>query len=69
MSFNGGRAGPLGKLTREVHIRRPNRYAENNKVERLNGTLRERRKAARASRSPLARSRAGTPRSNRPSLR
>lgn len=51
-AFNAGRAGASVKHTREIHLSKPNRYPENNKVERLNATLRKRQKVARGLKKP-----------------
>lgn len=51
-AFNAGRAGTPVKHTREIHLTKPGRYPENNKVERLNGTLRKRQKVARGLKKP-----------------
>jgi transposase-like protein len=51
-SFDKPENGPLVKHTREIHISKPEAYAHNNKVERLNGTLRERQKVTRGLKNP-----------------
>lgn len=51
-AFNAGRPGTPVKHTREIHLSKPGRYPENNKVERLNGTLRKRQKVARGLKKP-----------------
>ncbi|MHB8606328.1 MAG: IS6 family transposase [Thermoplasmatota archaeon] len=51
-AFNAGRSGERVKHTREIHISKPSRYPHNNKVERLNGTLRERQKVQRGLKKP-----------------
>lgn len=38
--------------TREIHISKPDRFPQNNRVERLNGTIRARQKPARGLKSP-----------------
>lgn len=40
------------KHTREIHISKPRKYPHNNRVERLNGTVRQRQKVARGLKSP-----------------
>jgi transposase-like protein len=40
------------KHTKEIHISKPDRYPQNNRVERLNGTVRARQKPARGLKSP-----------------
>lgn len=51
-SFGALRKTPLPKHTREIHLSKPNRFPENNIVERLNGTLRERQKVTRGLKKP-----------------
>jgi Integrase core domain len=52
-SFRGGREGTAVIHTREIHISKPEKFPHNNKIERLNGTLRERQKVARGLKRPM----------------
>lgn len=40
------------KHTREIHVSKPDRYPQNNRVERLNGTVRQRQKVTRGLKKP-----------------
>lgn len=51
-SFNASRTNKATVHTREIHLSKPNRYPENNRVERLNGTFRERQKVTRGLKKP-----------------
>jgi hypothetical protein len=50
--FNGIRSGEKVKHTREIHLSKPEQTPNNNRVERLNGTLRERQKVTRGLKKP-----------------
>jgi len=51
-AFRAGREGKAAIHTREIHISKPQKFPHNNKIERLNGTLRKRQKVARGLKKP-----------------
>jgi transposase-like protein len=51
-SFAAGRKAPMPTHTREIHLSKPTRSPNNNRVERMNATLRERQKVTRGLKKP-----------------
>ena len=50
--FNASRTNKATVHTRETHLSKPGTHPSNNRVERLNGTLRERQKVTRGLKKP-----------------